>query len=181
MKRRLAAILFRQLDTVRELQKQTEKEMLTEARQHEAFGTLTTCPGMGNIRVAQMLPIVVTPYRFANKKSFWAYAGMAIVMRSSSDWARTPDGVWVRAKVQQTRGLNRNYNHKLKDIFKGAATTVIGLGRREDPLFQHYQRLLDGGTKPNLAKLTTARQIASIALSMWRSQEDYDAKKLTTT
>jgi transposase len=166
---------------VRELQKQTEKEMLTEARRHEVFGLLTTCPGMGNIRVAQMLPIVVTPYRFASKRSFWAYAGMGIVMRSSSDWARTQNGAWVRAEVQHTRGLNHNYNRMLKNIFKGAATTVIGLARKEDPIFQHYQRLLDGGTKPNLAKLTTARQIASITLSMWRSKEGYDPKKLTTT
>ena len=42
-------------------------------------------------------------------------------MRSSSDWVRTPDGRWVRAPVQQTRGLTRQHNHDLKDLFKGAA------------------------------------------------------------
>jgi hypothetical protein len=41
-----------------------------------------------------------------------------------------------------------------------------------------YQSLLDGGTKPNLAKLTIARQIASIVLSMWRSGEEYEPRKL---
>jgi hypothetical protein len=62
-------------------------------------------------------------------------------------------------------------------VFKGAATTVIG--RAEDePLFRHYMRLLDSGTKPNLARLTIARQIASIALSLWRNKEKYDPKKL---
>jgi hypothetical protein len=39
-------------------------------------------------------------------------------------------------------------------------------------------QLLDGGTKPNLARLTIARQIASIILSMWRSEEVYDPGKL---
>ena len=63
-------------------------------------------------------------------------------------------------------------------IFKGAATTIIGQARLDDPLFQRYQRLLDGGTKPNLAKLTLARQIASIVLSLWRSGEVYDPAKL---
>ena len=41
---------------------------------------------------------------------------------------------------------------------KGAATTAIGRGE-DDPVYRHYERLLDGGTKPNLAKLTLARQL----------------------
>jgi hypothetical protein len=101
-------------------------------------------------------------------------------MRSSSDWVRTQDGSWARAMTQQTRGLNRNYNRVLKYIFKGAATTVIGRSK-DGPLYQHYQMLLDGGTKPSLARLTIARQIASIVLSIWRSEEVYDPKKLSHT
>jgi hypothetical protein len=104
---------------------------------------------------------------------------MAIVMRSSSDWVRARAGSWVRVPVQQTRGLNRNHNRTLKRIFKGAATTVIGRARQEDPLYRHDQQLLDGGTKPNLAKVTIARQIAAIALSMWRSEEVYNPTKLS--
>ena len=56
---------------------------------------------------------------------------------------------------------------------------MIGRARREDPLYRHYPQLLDGGTKPNLAKLTIARQIAAIALSMWRSEEVYNPTKLS--
>ena len=179
--RHLVAILYQQLDATKDLVADAEKQMLREARRHAIFRRLKTCPGMGSIRVAQMLPIVVTPYRFASKRSFWAYAGMGIVMRSSSDWVRTDQGKWVRAEVTQTRGLTRRYNRMLKQIFKGAATTIIGRARLDDPLFQHYQRLLDGGTKPNLAKLTIARQVASITLSMWRSNEDYDPRRLKTT
>jgi hypothetical protein len=120
---------------------------------------------------------VVTPYRFASKRSFWAYIGLAVVTRSSSDWVRGKDGQWLRAQTLQTRGLNRNHNHRLKDIFKGAATTVVQQAK-DGPLYRHYQSLLDGGTKPNLAKLTIARQIASIVLSMWRSGEEYEPRKL---
>ena len=94
---------------------------------------------------------------------------------------RRPDGQWVHAPTQQTRGLNRNFNRPLKSIFKGAATTIIGRAGKDDPLYHHYQQLLDGGTKPNLAKLTISRQIASIVLSVWRSQEVYDPKKLRPT
>jgi transposase len=179
--RPLAGILYQELDAIRDLQKRAEKELLAEARKHRIYRILKSCPGMGPIRVAQLLPIVVTPYRFPSKRSLWNYAGLAIVMRSSSDWVRAADGRWLRAAVQQTRGLNRNFNRTLKRIFKGAATTVIQRARQEEPLYRHYQQLLDGGTKPNLARLTIARQIASITLSMWRSEEVYDPAKLKTT
>ena len=141
---------------------------------------LKTCPGLGPIRTAELLPVVVTPYRFQKRSGFWAYCGLGVVMRSSSDWVRDPSGHWVKAKVNQTRGLNRNFNHTLKRVFKGAATTVIG--RAEDePLFRHYLSLLDGGTKPNLAKLTIARQIASITLALWRTGEEWDRTRLEAT
>ncbi|MCP4293421.1 MAG: hypothetical protein GY780_16465 [bacterium] len=64
----------------------------------------------------------------------------------------------------------------MKHVFKGAATTVVGRANKNDPLYLHFQQLLDGGTKPNLAKLTISRHIASIVLSGWRSQEEYDPK-----
>ena len=141
---------------------------------------LKTCPGLGPIRIAELLPVVVTPYRFRSRSGFWAYCGLGIVMRSSSDWVRASTGEWMKMPVQQTRGLNRNFNHTLKRVFKGAATTVIGRAE-EGPLYRHYLSLLDGGTKPNLAKLTIARQIASITLALWRTGERYDPKRLEAT
>ncbi|MHC4073445.1 MAG: IS110 family transposase [Planctomycetota bacterium] len=172
-----AELLYRQCDALTELRQQAEQEMLREAGKHAIYRVLKTCPGMGPIRIAQLLPVVLTPYRFANKRSFWAYCGLAVVMRTSSDWVRTQDGTWARAPVQQTRGLTRCCNRTLKTIFKGAANAVILYGR-DDPLYHHYQQLLDGGTKPTLARLTLARQLASIILSMWRSGEVYDPGKL---
>jgi hypothetical protein len=53
-------------------------------------------------------------------------------------------------------------------------------GEREKPLYRHYARLLEEGTKPNLAKLTVARQIASVLLSMWRSEEVYDPARIVS-
>jgi hypothetical protein len=65
--------------------------------------------------------------------------------------------------------------------FKGAATTVIGRADPECPLYQHYTALLQGKTKPNLAKLTIARQIAAITLSLWKKEECYSAAKVKST
>lgn len=97
-------------------------------------------------------------------------------MRSSSDWVRKPEGGWARAEVKQTRGLNKSHNQTLKTLFKGAATTVVTQLENE-PLHQDYQRLISAGTKPNLAKLTIARKLAVIALSMWKSKERYNPTK----
>jgi hypothetical protein len=86
---------------------------------------LETAPGIGPIRAARLVPIVVTPHRFRTKRQFWSYCGLGIVTRSSSDWVQAADRGWIRARVPQTRGLSRQFNHVLKDIFKGAATLVI--------------------------------------------------------
>ena len=171
-----AKTLYAQYDAVEEIRRQAEKELVKEAHRHPISRVLESCPGLGPIRVAQLIPIVVSPMRFRTKRQFWSYCGLGIVMRSSSDWVPTKDGGWVRAKVQQTRGLNLNHNHTLKSIFKGAATTVITQLETE-PLRQDYQRLITAGTKPNLAKLTIARKLAAIALSMWKSKEKYDPTK----
>ncbi len=175
-----AELLYEEHDALMALRVKAEKRMLAEARKHREWHMLKTCPGLGPIRTAELLPVVVTPYRFQSRSGFWAYCGLGVVMRSSSDWVRDPSGRWVKTKVQQTRGLNRNFNHTLKRVFKGAATTVIGRAE-EEPLFRHYLSLLDGGTKPNLAKLTIARQIASITLALWRTGEEYDPTRLEAT
>jgi hypothetical protein len=61
-------------------------------------------------------------------------------------------------------------------IFKGAATTVIAQ-HPDDPLNLAYQHWLAAGTKPNLAKVSLARKIATIALVMWKTEEEYDSSK----
>ncbi len=93
--------------------------------------------------------------------------------RSSSDWVQTADGNWIKTRVPQTRGLSRQHNRALKSIFKGAATTLI-TQRNKDPIHARYERLLDGGTKPTLAKLSLARMIAATVLRMWKDEKEYD-------
>ena len=89
------------------------------------------------------------------------------------DWVQTAGGGWIQARVPQTRGLSRQHNRALKHIFKGAATTVI-LQHNKDPIHARYARLLDGGTKPTLAKLSLARMIAATVLRMWKDEKEYD-------
>jgi transposase len=149
--------------------------MVRESRRYPTSRLLATLPGLGPIRVAQLLPIVITPHRFRTKRQFWSYCGFGIVTRSSSDWVQV-DGRWVRARQPMTRGLNRNFNRTLKLIFKGAATTVIAHAA-PNSFRAAYDRLCEQGTKPNLAKVTVARKLAATALAMWKTEEAYDPKR----
>jgi transposase len=121
--------LLRQYDVVEPLRRESEKTMIAEARKSPVSKLLATVPGLGPIRVAHLLSIIVSPHRFRTRRQLWEYSGLGVVMRSSSDYVQSDDGRWRKAQVQQTRGLNRHHNHELKSIFKGAATTVIGQAR----------------------------------------------------
>jgi len=171
-----AARLHEQLEFFKEQKKQVEADLLRESRKHAIVRILETAPGIGPIRAARLVPIVVTPHRFRTKRQFWSYCGLGIVTRSSSDWVQTADGGWIRARVPQTRGLSRQFNHVLKDIFKGAATLVI-TQRNKGPLYHRYERMLAGGTKPSLAKITLARIIAATVLRIWKDEEEYQPER----
>ena len=164
-----------QLDCLEALKAEAEKAMVSASHGAPISRVLETIPGLGPVRVAQILPIVVTPHRFRTKRQFWAYCGFGVVMHSSADWVQR-NGGWVRDRVAQTRGLNFNFHRTLKYIFKGAATTVIAHAR-PNPFREAYDRLCAEGTKPNLAKLTVARKIAATTLAMWKSGEEYDPKR----
>jgi transposase len=178
--RPLAALLGEQLDGLIQAHRAAEKWLLEEARRVPVTRRVATAPGIGPIRAALLVAIVVTPARFRTTRQFWSYSGLAIVTRSSSDYVRE-NGRWIRKPVAQTRGLNRNRQPQLKAIFKGAATTVIHQMPKH-PLHQDYQRMIgDAGIKPSLAKLTLARRIAATVLAMWKHQEDYDPSKSKRT
>jgi hypothetical protein len=172
--------LYTYLDFLLEQKKQAEADLLREAKKHPIVKILETAPGFGPIRAARLVPIVVTPHRFRTKRQFWSYCGLGIVTRSSSDWIQTADGQWIKARVPQTRGLSLQHNHFLKSIFKGAATTVITQNNK-DPIYRRYERLTDGGTKPNLAKLSLARMIAATVLRMWKDEKEYDPGRASPT
>jgi transposase len=63
----------------------------------------------------------------------------------------------------------------MKEIFKGAATRAsCGVG----PLHEFYEGLRNKGMEPDMARLTLARKIAAIALTLWKKEERFDAEQL---
>jgi transposase len=170
-----AELLGEQLDALSPLRRRAEKWVREEAKQHAAIRWIESVPGLGLLRSAQIVGAVVTPERFRTRRQFWAYCGLAVVTRSSADWVPKPGGGWMRGSRAQTLGLNRNRKPMLKSVFKGAAVTAMAT--KGDPLQQSYQRQVDAGIRPNLAKLTLARKIATLALMLWKRQEVYDPAK----
>ena len=175
-RRQLATVLSSELDAVTEVHKTAETWLLEEAGRCSIVKLLATAPGIGMIRAAQIVAIVVSPDRFRTRQQFWSYCGLGIVTRSSSDWTRDRRGDWVRRETAQTRGLNRNRHPALKAVFKGAALNVVQR-MTQHPLHQDYQRMTSAGIKPTLARITVARKIAAAVLAMWKNKEEYDPAK----
>ena len=80
-------------------------------------------------------------------------------------------------KPQQLRGLNRNHNHEMKEIFESTAT---GPSCGIEPFRDFYATLLAKGMKPEMARLTLARKIAAITLTPWKRGKRFDAQQLKT-
>src|SRR5215469_3835713 len=165
--RRRAEFYYQQLDGLRLLRQEVRRDLLPEAEKHKAWKLLRQIPGIGPIRAAILIAVIQTPHRFRTKRQLWTYSGLALETHDSAQY-RVAEGQLQRSKKPPTvRGLNRDHNHDLKDIFKGAATRAsIAAG----PLHDFYENLLAKGRKPTMARLTLARKIAAITLIVWKKE-----------
>jgi transposase len=142
---------------------------------HPAVKLLRQIPAIGPIRAALLVALLQTPHRFRTKRQLWAYSGFALETHDSGEYRM------VRGKVRRNRerltvlGLNDNHNHDLKNLFKGAA---ISASTRPGPLYDFYVALLDKGMRPTMARLTLARKIATLTLTIWKKGVDFDAQQL---
>jgi len=148
---------------------------LAESKKHKAWKRRCQIPAIGPIRAAVLLGILQTPHRFRTKRPLWNYGGLAIETHSSADH-RSVDGHLERAKKQVVvRGLNRNCNHDLKNLFKGAAAVASS---KPGPFQEFYTALVAKGMRPEMARLTLARKIATIVLIVWKKGVCFDAQHL---
>jgi transposase len=165
--------LLKELDCLAPLSEESEKELVAEGRKHSATKILRGVPGIGPVRAAVILGIAGTPHRFRTKRQFWAYCGLGIVTKSSAEYAVVNGQVRRSKKRPLVLGLNRNYNRALKGVFKGAAKTAAsGVWKL------HFAAMVAHGMSEPLVRLTLARKIASITLTLWKKGEAYNPKKL---
>jgi transposase len=170
-----ARFLYHQLDTLRGLRREARKTMLKESRRHPAYPILKEIPVLGQIRIAQILAKVASPHRFRTKRQFWAYCGLAVVTRSSADYHFVEGKAEKRKLAPLTRGRNPNINHRLKYVFKSAALDGI----HQAPFEGCYARMVTKGIRPGMARLTLARKIAAVTLTLWKRGERFDELKLS--
>ncbi len=165
--------LYVELNTQDALVKEARKEMLAEGKKFPGVAHLKTVPGFGDIRATRAVAWIQTPHRFRTKRQLRKYAGLAVVTTTSSDWVVTEQGMERKTRVQ-TRGLNQRFHRPLKAIFKGAAKDAV---THYDSWKNHRNVLIDEGMRPDLPRLTIARKLASIVLSIWKQGVDYDESK----
>ena len=115
------------------------------------------------------------PASFRTKRQLWTYSGLGLESRDSGEYQFVKGQVRRRKKQVWIRGLNKDYNHDLKGLFKGAATRA---SVKPGPFQEFYQRSLAKGIKPTMVRLTLARKIAAITLTLWKKGENFDPEKL---
>jgi transposase len=172
------AELFGQIvDAASTAQSKATEQLEAVAKKNCDVKRLMSAPGIGLVRAATIVAVVVTPHRFRTTRQFWAYCGFAVVTHATSEWSKAPKGEMRRRKdVVRTRGLNSNRHPWLKSVFKGAAHTVM-TQLPQHPLAVHYRQMVESGIDPSLAWLTISRRIAAAVLSMWKKEEEYNASK----
>jgi transposase len=175
--RRRAELLYQQLDGLQTLRREVRPELLEESRKHKAAKLLRRIPCIGPIRAARLIALMQTPHRFRSKRQLWTYSGLGIETHDSAQFRFVGGQLQRSKKPQQLRGLNRNHNHEMKEIFKGAATRA---SCATGPFHDFYAALLTKGMKPEMARLTLARKIAAVTLTLWKKEERFDAEQLKT-
>jgi len=171
-----ADALSTELELLQDLRGQAKTALLTAARRQPAWSVLRAIPGFGLVRVALLLAFVQTPWRFRTKRNLWAYAGLAVTTRATAQYELDGRIPVRRRRAPLTRGLNRNHHPLVKALFKSAAMTAT---TRPGALHDFYHRLVAGGMREELARVTLTRKLAALTLRLWKTGEAYDPAKLT--
>ena len=134
------------LDMRRRLIELAKKEPMIEA--------FRAIPGVDWVRAATFLVFVDTPFRFKSKEKLWKYMGIGLERRQSgegSDRLRTP----------------KRCSRPLKYVILGAAKSAIA--SKDNVFADQYQRWLNDGCSPWIARRNLARSLATVMWGMWKS------------
>lgn len=167
--------LYQQLDSLEPVRLEARRQLLLESSRHAAVKLLRQIPSIGPIRAALLVALLQTPNRFRTKRQLWAYSGFAVEVHDSGEY-RLVRGKLHRNRERITvRGLNDNHNKDVKYLFKSAAMSA---STRPGPLHDFYVARVESGMRPTMARLTLARKIAAITLTLWKKGVSFDPKQL---
>ena len=126
----------------------------------EAFRAI---PGVDWVWAATFLVFVDTPFRFKSKEKLWKYLGIGLERRQSgegSDRLRTP----------------KRCSRPLKYVILGAAKSAIA--SKDNVFADQYQRWLNEGCSPWIARRNLARSLATVMWGMWKSGSMFDPSQV---
>lgn len=169
-------MLFEQLEKLSQLRQAAKQEFLAHGKRQADYPILCGLPGIGPLRASVLLAFVGTPQRFRTKRQFWPYCGLAVLTRTSADHQIVNGVISKRRKLIATRGLNPMHVPELKQVFKDAAITAA----RREPCRSWYQARIEQGKRPELARLSLARRLAAVTLTLWQRKEKFEADKFST-
>lgn len=118
---------------------------------------LMTIPGIELVRATIIAAIVCTPHRFENKYYFWGYCMLVRHIQKSGG------RIYGNKRIHGRR--------ELRDIFMGAAESSM---RTKTALRDHYDIQRVQGKTAKQAKISLARKVAAIALSMLKNNSIYE-------
>lgn len=152
--------LWIQLDQSEQIEKKLLAAARAQAKHYPELKLFEGLPGIGFIHAATISAVLETPYRFANKRKVWMYAGLGLMKRSSGE------------KVYSEK-LTRDYNRLLKYTMKQAVEVAITA--QDNPFRRKYLDMtLLHGIAPHRAKLTIARDMLATMWAMWKKGEEYN-------
>jgi len=170
----VARAYLTQLESATTLVVQARAVLIAAASEFPAYSLLQTIPYIGEIRSAQLIGIVGEPARFGSLRRFWAYGGLGVVQRSSSDHHIESGRVVLSQRARGVR-LQRSGNRLLKKILRDVALYAsVGRGEFRRLFNRHVAR----GKSAAVARLALARKIAAVVLAVWRSGLSYDVSLL---
>lgn len=173
--RQIVRANLRQLELASEIRNEARRILVEVARGYAAFELLQTIPYVGELRAAELLAILETPNRFASRKCFWAFAGLALIQRISADRAAEGSLPKRESKGHGLR-LNSSYHPRVKRLIREIAMNAsIGRGA----LRVVYERQVAKGKRREVALNVLARKIANILIAIWRSGQPFDPSRLT--
>jgi len=139
----------------------TMKSRLIESSKREPMVKLfcQQLPGIGWVRAVTFVTFIDTPYRFPSKQKLWKYMGIGLEKRHSG-----------KGRVQ-LRVPNR-CSRVLKNVILGAAKSAVA--SKDNVFADLYERWLDDGCSPQIARRNVARSLAAVMWGMWKSGSTFD-------
>jgi transposase len=148
--------LFNQIEYLEEEKLKYREQFKNNKLKYRPIRNLMTIPGIDLVRANVIAALITTPDRFENKHKFWGYCMLVRHIQESGG------RIYGNKRIHGRR--------ELRDVFIGGAESTL---RTKTSLRDHYDALRARGVSHKDAKVSLARRIAAIALSLLKNNETY--------